>query len=1154
MERLLRRAEEIRFHKSIEKGNIKEVENFLKKYPEENYVYHKHQSAAATALKAEKFDIYELLISSGKLLGPHEDILKLLNVYDDAHDRSVDGEPSVKRKKVRDIHLKYIKIPSSKHIEMLRSKCRLSPMSLNKDRRKCNEAILRTLEDLNSIQMIEPMLKLVAQSENLQIIFDFDHQSVEHMNPTKDKNVRGLTTILKNRPCLIYVGALDLDTDKCYEAYGTLAHEICHYAMRVLYDNECKPYYKNDHKNQKIFSSVVDYCEKEKSFDEIVELAFGERYSDNSRQAELIVRVPHLLAFYMTNDAKLLGCVERFNQLFEYFIDHVLIDMTNQCPLMEIKRELKDLNDLCGVLCSLEQPELALTNNDVMELDLELDASGENINVISDCIQLTMFAIYATLIIKDDFYTSYVFTKISDFEIEKIIELIKSAYFKSNSTIIVDCAGTRKDKVIKTINKLKDLQMTARLIFVSNERLNFSEEHELSVEHSWSQLTEDSQARLMANKLKIQGKEVELQQIFSENSDGLNFLPLKDLIEDKMAIGSEIKKNESYFERKYLRKNGIEHEINPYQILLDDEIFASNFDHGNVLSFDNIFEVVDQEKVFLLTDMPGMGKTTEFKALEYKLKEEYPTHWVIFWDLKDFVNFYDKDGQPSSMISVQIACNFLSQKILKLKNFQAKVFEEFFYKNQIVLLLDGLDEISPTYKEFILKFVKIVKESSSNQIWISTRPHLVKYIQDFLTLKDVYRLKPLESEDTEEFLTKLLHCKGDHSQEKIDAIYKFFSRLEAFHNNFQWNPYLLYMAVEIAVDLNDVQIGIENPNPYSMYKAFVNMLILRFMKKGPVADDDQLSYMNSKFNITTFHQKQACRINSLVEGLRNRDSILSHTRLYKEQLEPWFDPSLKLSSEQTARIGLMYCNDFDSRYTFVHRTIAEFFVADFIFKTLFVKDENYRLTEKDLLSILDFFFMLLIEEFYDYRLIVKFLENAVESNTNEFKYNLDKVREIQKTLIIIYEQTNYFRLLYILARISCSNLFRIFSLSLLNLEKMDELWMGEDKTELGQNKYYMILAQIVSFSSLSFVEETWPFLIDFFGDDKMREAFSINGDRQGLMYLACTINNDQEVIRFLKEKVEILLEGEAPVPTLIDNELARTIETMNLLRISKTNF
>jgi hypothetical protein len=84
-----------------------------------------------------------------------------------------------------------------------------------------------------------------------------------------------------------------LDNHKRFEVYGTLAHELCHLTMGMLYSNKCKPYRVGDETLKQKLNRIVMYCQEDKHAEEIVEHVFA--YPTSAWHAELIVRVPHLM-------------------------------------------------------------------------------------------------------------------------------------------------------------------------------------------------------------------------------------------------------------------------------------------------------------------------------------------------------------------------------------------------------------------------------------------------------------------------------------------------------------------------------------------------------------------------------------------------------------------------------------------------------------------------------------------------------------------------------------------------------------------------------------------------------------------------------------------------------------------------------------------
>lgn len=69
--------------------------------------------------------------------------------------------------------------------------------------------VVERLNKMNRIKWIEPVLKVVATSDDLKIITDFDQDSVHHIDPTATKGIKGI--------CLLCTSLVFLL--RCYFAY-----------------------------------------------------------------------------------------------------------------------------------------------------------------------------------------------------------------------------------------------------------------------------------------------------------------------------------------------------------------------------------------------------------------------------------------------------------------------------------------------------------------------------------------------------------------------------------------------------------------------------------------------------------------------------------------------------------------------------------------------------------------------------------------------------------------------------------------------------------------------------------------------------------------------------------------------------------------------
>lgn len=142
---------------------------------------------------AKLFNVYELLISEAFSLGPHEDF-----------DRN--KLPRNTKRELSDIHEKYFK-KSFKSTFI--GKCALSQDASEENLKNLHDLAGQVFDDLIAIKEIEAIVKVVTESEDLKILLDLKHDSVEHMDPTANENVDGKTYFKSGK---ILIGAKGLLT------------------------------------------------------------------------------------------------------------------------------------------------------------------------------------------------------------------------------------------------------------------------------------------------------------------------------------------------------------------------------------------------------------------------------------------------------------------------------------------------------------------------------------------------------------------------------------------------------------------------------------------------------------------------------------------------------------------------------------------------------------------------------------------------------------------------------------------------------------------------------------------------------------------------------------------------------------------------------
>lgn len=106
-----------------------------------------------------------------------------------------------------------------------------------------------------------------------------------------------------------------------------------------MFANLARPYQSNEIINQRRSKELLSQY-KNVHAEEIVKLVY-ENYEKHQQEAELIVRVPHLLVHYNRDGEKLGKVLEIFKDLKEFYKDVVLPEVARKLPVIKQENEKK---------------------------------------------------------------------------------------------------------------------------------------------------------------------------------------------------------------------------------------------------------------------------------------------------------------------------------------------------------------------------------------------------------------------------------------------------------------------------------------------------------------------------------------------------------------------------------------------------------------------------------------------------------------------------------------------------------------------------------------------------------------------------------------------------------------------------------------------
>jgi len=927
-----------------------------------------------TALKAGQYDIYALLQFEGLCAGKNEQLSVV-----------IEGLTNEQKCRLKQAKLKYFGKKDDSHTIFLLSKSRVG---IGQENKKNFGFIREIYKQLDTIPEISTILKVVEWSALTEIIFDFDNDSIVDLDPTQSSGTKGSCNYREGR---IYIGAKEE-----FELLGTVAHELAHLAMQVCYDNECNPYEVSDDQKESDFDKIVSQYHDKKGMDSIIERVFTV-YRESGWPAELIVRVPHLLAHYSVEKGKQL-LVQQAPDLFNFYEQHTQEDLRKfignplhckaRCQIQRLNKLLEKMDEF--VQSKIWLNEECLLNDDVI--------NSQTIQILSSHLpRLTILNLYQLMRRKEqnisDIKSGYIFVSAEQFKNQEKAENIHQGFQSvPRPTLVIECSSEYNKSETELWITINSFRENRRIIFIAVTEVAQSLHDKLKKyqakvmpdrEYTWRDLTTDSQNELLKNTVCFQGIPISLNELISAESPVTKFLPLADLLQKKtLEIGRTlltsaadccinnyyiprtfnhqvvIKKDifEQIFSdlvatteqefRKYCRDNPAR---NVHWLLQDKsgrivwqqsqgslKELRKYIDTQNPLPYppENLDEFLQRaqcKKVMLIADTAGMGKTTLLTHLSKQIKQTFRACWVMRIDLNDHTDVLE--AQAKQKVGT---IEFLCENLLKFRYpFEKKLFkhccQRFEDAARVVLMFDGFDEISPKYKKTVLNLLQNLnplKQPWLAQLWVTTRPHLRDDLEDNLQ-QLCYTLEPFSEENQVGFLTKFWHQHSklpagnqqqleNYARVLIEKLAKSTSDKAKEFTGIPLQTRMLAEAFEKDVKTHCLsqKSELELPNQLclvDLYRKFIKeKMIIFFKSKGEIAEQQLTDIIMNDISITKNHQKKALEL--LLPDLR--DTVLS------------LEESDLLSPEAISMIGILqYVVD---KPHFIHRTFAEYYVADFL--------------------------------------------------------------------------------------------------------------------------------------------------------------------------------------------------------------------------------
>lgn len=427
-----------------------------------------------------------------------------------------------------------------------------------------------------------------------------------------------------------------------------------------------------------------------------------------------------------------------------------------------------------------------------------------------------------------------------------------------------------------------------------------------------------------------------------------------------------------------------------------DELFSKC--GANISEFD-LISTIDREeqteRIILITDSPGMGKSVFSKMLAIKLSEMYKNRLIIHCAMNLFLSLFSSHGLNSGSVSVSEIIDAFKSYLCCSIHYEEHILDVWLAKPennnvQVEIVFDGLDEVQQNLKEVAIGILQTIKSKlPAARVWVTARDHMITEIKDKFGVFG-YKLNSFSESDQKVFFANYTNVGELEAQTALSLV----NQNANFHNlNCPTEiPLICWIVAEVSKTKN-ISSG-EEYSLANLYNQMVERKLQIFLDKRGITDD------------YTVH-------------LYRKDMLRVHTKLALESLfsDKYAKRLVALMSEESSQVhwesivldqGLV--QNLKS-LAFIHRTFAEFIVARFVFKI--ITEGTYMHVEKKNPSFIKFLWkqILSIEvtgvgsgascQFRHpviYKFLVELLETWRNKNDCSESQNIDKLLSIERTL------------------------------------------------------------------------------------------------------------------------------------------------------------
>ena len=198
----------------------------------------------------------------------------------------------------------------------------------------------------------------------------------------------------------------------------------------------------------------------------------------------------------------------------------------------------------------------------------------------------------------------------------------------------------------------------------------------------------------------------------------------------------------------------------------------------------------------MVTDKPGMGKSTLLTHLAKQTRKRRPDMWIVRVSINNYTSMLHEiktNGfdERSAIILITEATQVKESDNVQL---QKRLFNYIYNSTgNMAVLTDGVDEVSPHYTEEVLKILRILSKTKIRKVWATSWNSVKDQLKQEFQFQS-YTLVPFSVEDqisipVKFWKQKFLRIKADNPQNLADRVAELSSKhLSVREKNFMGIP------------------------------------------------------------------------------------------------------------------------------------------------------------------------------------------------------------------------------------------------------------------------------------------------------------------------------------------------------------------------------